>query len=89
MIIIIIIIIIIPLFTLGSIYSTNASGSEQLPKTNNLLAEGKPAGYLQTWPRILTREQIQLVVRAGLELRASELRVQRSNHSATLPPMSE
>ena len=84
-----IIIIKIPLFTLGSIYSTNASGSEQLPETNNLLAEGKPAGYLQTWPRILTREQIQLAVRAGLELGTSELQVQRSNRSAMLPPMSE
>ena len=31
----IIIIIIIPLITLGSIYSTNASGAEQLPETNN------------------------------------------------------
>ena len=33
-----------------------------------------------------TGEQIQLAVRAGLELGASELQVQRSNHSATLPP---
>ena len=32
---IIIIIIIIPLITLGSIYSTNDSGAEQLPETNN------------------------------------------------------
>ena len=30
-----IIIIIIPLFTLGSIYSTNASGAEQMTQTNN------------------------------------------------------
>ena len=34
-IIIITIIIIIPLYTLGSIYSTNASGAEQIPETNN------------------------------------------------------
>ena len=34
-IIIIIIIIIIMLFTLGSIYSTNASGAEQMPETND------------------------------------------------------
>ena len=27
--------IIIPLFTLGSIYSTNASRAEQMPETNN------------------------------------------------------
>ena len=32
---VIIIIIIIPLFTLGSIYSTNASAAEQMPETNN------------------------------------------------------
>ena len=31
----------------------------------------------------------QLVVRAGLELGASELQVQRSNHSATLPPITQ
>ena len=43
------------------------------------MAGGKPAGYSQAWPRIWTQyyhEQIQLVVRAGLELRASELQVQ-------------
>ena len=39
--------------------------------------------------RILTRDyrkQIQLAVRAGVELGASELQVRRTNHSATLPP---
>ena len=44
---------------------------------------------LQAWPRIYSRvyrEQIQLAVRVGLELGAPELQVQRSNHSATLPP---
>ena len=43
---------------------------------------------LQAWPGIYSRdyrEQIQLAVRAGLELGASELQVQRSNQSATLP----
>ena len=53
------------------------------------MARGKPAGYLQAWSRIWNRdycELIQLAVRAGLELRASELQVQRSNHLATLPP---
>ena len=34
------------------------------------------------------REQTQLAVRAGLELGASELQVQRSNHSATPPPQN-
>ena len=33
--IIIIVIIIIPLFILGSIYDTNAIGTEQMPETNN------------------------------------------------------
>ena len=54
-----------------------------------IFAGGKPAGYLHAWSRIWTwdyREQIQLAVRAGLELGASKLQVQRSNHSATLPP---
>ena len=32
-------------------------------------------------------KQIQLVVGAGLELETSGLRVQRANHSATLPPI--
>ena len=45
---------------------------------------------LQAWPSIYSRdyrEQIhQLAVRAGLELGASELQVQRSNHSGTLAP---
>ena len=34
-IVIIIIITIIPLFTLRSVYSTNVSGAEQMPETNN------------------------------------------------------
>ena len=33
------------------------------------------------------QEQIQLAVRVGLELGVSGLQVQRSNHSATLPPL--
>ena len=51
-----------------------------------------PASYLQAWLRIWTwhyREQIQLVVREGLELRASSLQVQLSNHSATQLPSSK
>ena len=54
------------------------------------LARGKPAGNLQAWPRIWTqdyRELIQLTIRAELELGASKLQVQRSNHTATLPPV--
>ena len=53
------------------------------------MAGSKPVGYLQAWPRIWTRdyrEQVQQVVRAGLELWASKLQVQRFNRSATLPP---
>ena len=34
-ILIIVVIIIIPLFILGSIYDTNAIGTEQMPETNN------------------------------------------------------
>ena len=50
--------------------------------------EANQLAILQAWTRIWTRdyrEQIQLAVRAGLELGASELQVQRSKHSATLP----
>ena len=52
------------------------------------LLGGKPVGYLQAWSRIWTweyRQQIQLAVRAGRQLGASGLQVQRSNRSATLP----
>ena len=55
------------------------------------MARGKPAGYLQAWSRIWTRdylEQNQLAVRVGLDLGASELQVQRSNGSATPPPVN-
>lgn len=48
-------------------------------------------GYLQLWPRIWTRvdrEQIQLAVRGELEPGTARLRVRRSDHSATLPPLS-
>ena len=51
--------------------------------------EARPVGYLQVWPRIWTRttqKQIQLAVRAGLELGVNGLQVQRSNQSSTLPP---
>ena len=47
---------------------------------------------VKAWLRIWTRdyrEQTQLVVRVGLELGASELQVQHSNRSATLPPNEE
>ena len=54
------------------------------------LLGGRPVGYVQAQPRSWTRdylEQIQLVVRAGLELGISRFQVRRSNHSATLPPL--
>ena len=60
------------------IYSTYASGAE--------LAGDKQAGYLKAWLRIWTwnyREQIQLAVRAGLELMASGLQVHHPNCWAT------
>ena len=56
------------------------------------LAGGKPAGYLQAWLRVWTRDyrkQIQLAVRVGLELGASELQVQRSHDSATLSALNK
>ena len=56
------------------------------------LARDKPAGYLQAWLRVWTRDyrkQIQLTVRVGLELGASELQVQHSHHSATLSPLNK
>ena len=43
------------------------------------------------WPRIWTRdyrEQIQLAVREGLELGASELKAQSCNRLSTLPPLN-
>ena len=49
--------------------------------------EANQQAILQAWPRISTRDysqQIQLEVRAGLELGASVLQVQRSNSSTTL-----
>ena len=51
--------------------------------------EANQLAILQAWSRLWTRgysEQIQLAVRAGLELGASESQVQRCNRSATLPP---
>ena len=53
-----------------------------------LVAGGKPVDYLQAWLRVWTgdyRKQVQLAVRAGLGFVASELQVQRSNLSVTLP----
>ena len=38
---------------------------------------------------IYKREQIQLAIRAGIEVRASGLQFQRSNGSAILPPVEE
>ena len=35
LLLLLIIIIIIPVFAIGSIYSTNAGGAEQMPETNN------------------------------------------------------
>ena len=49
--------------------------------------EANQLAILQMWPRIWTwGYQEQLAVRVGLKLGSSELQVQRSIHSATLPP---
>ena len=84
------------MFTLGSIYSANASGAEQMPETNipsdqrqtkaNQLAIYK-RDRVRAWPRDY-REQTHLAVRAGLELGASGLKVKSNNRSATLPPLT-
>ena len=74
----IIIIIIIPLFTLGSIYSTNASGAKQMPETElnriknpnwpevNQLAIYKYGRGLELG--LLWTNPATVVVRAALEL---------------------
>ena len=80
----------ISLFTIGSIYSTYASGVEQMTETNNwnqTLQVKNPnwqeANQLAIYKRgrgfelgTSYHEQIQLAVRAGLELGASEMKVQ-------------
>ena len=52
----------------------------------NQLAFYKPGPKIRTWDG---GEQIQLALRAGLELGAFGLQVQRFNRSATLPPASD
>ena len=83
-IIIIITIIISFVYPWQCVYSTNASGAEQMPETNIRVKNPKwpeanqLAIYKRDWVRIWTREyreQIQLAVREGLELGASELKV--------------
>ena len=76
LIIIIIIIIIILLSTLDSTFSTYASGAEQIIKYT-VIGLRFPAGRRQTSLPFYEhtrdyRVQIQLVVRVGLELEASE-----------------
>ena len=53
-------------------------------------SEANQLAILQGWPRISTwdyREQIQLALWEGIELRALGLQVKLLNRSATLPPM--
>ena len=92
-----IIITVILLFTLGSIYSTNATvgPSKCLKRTiqtelkrfkNPNWPEANQLSIYEHGGEFLARdyrEQVQLAVLAGLELRASDLQVQFSNHSAT------
>ena len=55
-----------------------------------LRSEVNQLAILQGWPRISTwdcREQIQLAVREGIELKALGLQVKLLNCSAMLPPM--
>ena len=61
-----------------------------MPETNNLKdPDANQRDQFTSMTEDLSSElprQIQLAVRAGLGHGASELQVQRSNHSATLPP---
>ena len=52
------------------------------PEANQLAIYKRGRGF----ELVTTVKRIQLAVRAGLELGASELQVQHSKHSATLPP---
>ena len=84
---------IIPLFTLGSIYSTNASGAKQMPeiKLNRIQNPNWPeANQLAIYKHrqglelgLLWTNPATVAVRAALELGASELHVQCSNHMAS------
>ena len=84
------------LFTLGSIYSTNASGAEQMLETNNSNWAQRvlrtPTGRRQTsW--LFTsmvedlnwdyREQIQLMFRTGLELGPPSSALTTGGHAAS------
>ena len=92
----------IPLFTLGSVYSTVLVGpSKQLKqifqiehnivKNPNCLEANQLAIYKRSQGFELgaTEKQIQEEVRAGLEPRTAGLRVRHANLSATLPPSFE
>ena len=82
-----------PLFTLGSVYSTDTIGAEQTTEHNivknpnwseaNQLARYKRGRGFELGA---TEKQIQVVVRAGLKPRTAGLRVRHADHSATLPP---
>jgi len=53
------------------------------------LVGGRPIGYVKAELRSWTKhylEQIQLVVKAELELRISRFQLRRPNHLATFPP---
>ena len=91
--------IIIPLFTLGSIYSTNASGAEEIPEIIKIDLKRVKNPY---WPEAnqlatvykhgrgfelgTTVNKSSYRTERGLNSGASELQVRRSNHSSTLPP---
>ena len=65
---------------------TNNSNRTKKKKKSQLVG-GEPFVYftsVRASETRTTREQIQLAIRAGLELGASELKVQCSNRSATL-----
>ena len=72
-------IIIIPLFTLGSIYSTYASGAEQMTETNNQIYSSITGLRFPTG-RSQTRSNLQ--ARAGLDSAPANCK----SSGLTLPP---
>ena len=73
---------------LGLFRANETNNWNELKRLRIPNGRGRPVGYVQAQPRSWTRdylEQIQLVVRAGLELGLSRFQVLRPNHSPTLP----
>ena len=69
------------------LFRANETTEMNLTGKESQLAGGRPVGYVQVQRRSRTRdylEQIQVVVKAGLELGISRFQVPCPNHSAML-----